>query len=162
MLTLLTIIVAISFAVFKNVQEFKDQNTAVQEEKKEVLGIVDGYLIDEDGMLLQRNTSSDYPEIKIETQSARGGEKIQGEEIKKTLAVLKELKKLNLEVDRVEVYNRERMDLIFRNSIKVFYNSAVDPYTFASSLQFMFSRFKIDGKMPAQIDFRFRKPVVKF
>lgn len=156
------LIAAISLVVFQNVQEVKNKNTDDKKEQKEILGMVAGYLIDEGGVLIRRSSNSDYPEIKIEIQSARGGEKIQGGEIETTLAVLKELKKLDLEVKEVEVYNKERMDLIFHNNIKVLYNSAVDPYPFASSLQFMFSRFKIDGKLPAEIDFRFRKPVVKF
>lgn len=156
------IIVVVSFVFIQNNQNIKKQVNEKEKPEKEVLGVIDGFSVDEDGLLLRRNADNNLPDIKIETQSVRGGEKVSGEEIEKTLRVLKELKKLGLEVKKVEVYNRERMDLIFANNTRIIYNSSVDPFTLSSSLQFMFSRFKIDGRMPVEIDFRYNKPVVRF
>ncbi len=120
------------------------------------------FSVDLKGQVRRVGESENLPQIVVLTEPLFGNERIENYEFNKILFILDRAEKSELDVEKIAVYNKERIDFYLKNGIMVTVNSELDADYFISSLQIMLSRFKIEGKVPASIDYRFNKPVVKF
>lgn len=123
---------------------------------------IDSLVLTADGVIATSSGSFEIPILTVHTDPLSPGDRIKGVEVQKTVEILALLKKNNVAVESVTIYNKDYCVLILPETIRVLYNSNSDARTLISSLQTMMAVFTIEGRIPEEIDFRFDKPVIRY
>ena len=121
---------------------------------------IGNYLIDEKGVVVSINETSNLPRIEADTEELYLQYKLDGQGITQTLKFIQVLKQLNLAVEKASLYNEEYTEIIMQDGVRVIYSSIKDPRQTAYILQEMFAIFSIEGESPKTIDLRFEKPAI--
>jgi hypothetical protein len=120
------------------------------------------YLLDEEGVVTQKlNENQNLPLILIkEDPQFKIGEKVNSQEIKKTIEILVGMKLRLLEPKVSRVISFREIEIWLGNETLAIFNGQKDVGVQLDSLQFIFSRSKIEGKQVKKIDLRFDKPLI--
>ena len=122
------------------------------------------YLIDQERVVIQKvDDNPNLPLILIKNElQLKVGEKITQEEVQKTMEILVGMKLRLLEPKLTRIVSLGEIEIWLENEILVLFNGQKDIGVQLDSLQFIYSRSKIEGKQIKKIDLRFDKPVVLY
>ena len=122
------------------------------------------YLIDQEGVVIQKvDANPNLPLILVKNDlQTKVGEKITQEEVQKTIEILVGMKLRLLEPKVSRVISFREIEIWLENEVLVLFNGQKDISVQLDSLQFIYSRSKIEGKQIKKIDLRFDKPVVLY
>ena len=114
----------------------------------------DFYLVDEDGVVLERTQKTNLPVI--------SGSRLEDERIKKAIGILLAFQ-LNLwEPKEIHLASESYLEIGFKDNLEVLFSLQKEAQIQLDSLQLIFSRAKIEGRNIKKIDLRFDKPVVSY
>lgn len=159
MILAISAILLYNFYPFVTAFQKKDKISPVHQE---LIAKISGFYLTNDGFIFKSKEEKSLPTIEVITAPLRGGEKVAGDDFKIIIELLNLVKNYKLEVEKITVYNKERMDIQLTSGPVVLISAKVSIPNFISSLQVILERFKIEGKVPLYIDMRFDKPVIKF
>jgi len=136
------------------------------EERTPVIAIENGdslLFVDEEGFILfQRDLEDTLPIMKIESIEISEQGIIESSQIINGIQIVLKTIDVGFSVSYITV-NQEKSEIIMiDSSTRIITPIAKDPEFLFSSLQLLLRQFRIEGKRPAVIDFRFDKPVVRF
>jgi hypothetical protein len=122
------------------------------------------YLIDQEGIVIQKvDANPNLPLILVKNDlQTKVGEKIAQEEVQKTIEILMGMKLRLLEPKVSRPVSFREIEIWLENEILVLFDGQKDIGVQLDSLQFIYSRSKIEGKQIKKIDLRFDKPVVLY
>lgn len=117
-------------------------------------------LLSLDGEVVGQTTSTSLPKLSISDLSQINDiSKIQKETLQKTLLILVLIGQAGQNPHGFLVQEELSVRV---DGIDVVFPTDKDPQVLVGSLQFIMSRFTIEGKKPVKIDLRFKNPVVTF
>lgn len=124
------------------------------------------FLIDEDGFVFQKifDKPKDLPVILIndpEVSFFIGGQ-VENEALIKTLSLLDQLRGNFIPFKQIALLEKETINVFLNEPIVASFSTKKSVALQVDSLQFILRQSKIEGKMPAFIDLRFNKPVIKY
>lgn len=122
------------------------------------------YHVDQEGTLLAKtNSPAGLPLILVEQlPELEIGEKLEQPGISKALFALMDLQLRPFEPKRVKIVSEREMEIQLNDQIRVILSLRKNLKDQLDSLQLIFSRTKIEGKQPGDIDLRFDKPVITY
>jgi len=120
-------------------------------------------IVDEDGFLLEKVKKTNLPIILTDQSIGLSiGGRLDRDEVVWTIALLKNLKLKLLEPQVTKIVSPRRIELTLKGGPVVVFSSRKEAEIQLDSLQFIFSRAKIEGKRISKIDLRFDKPVAVY
>lgn len=124
------------------------------------------FLIDEDGFVYQKvlTKPKNLALIIIDGFEASFylGQRMEDEVLVKSLSFIKGLKKSFIVFKQIVLSENGTITLFLNEPIIASFSAKKNILSQVDSLQFILRQSKIEGKIPALIDFRFNKPVVKY
>lgn len=122
------------------------------------MGIVNGYLVDEDGKVISVATNSALPKFTVEEQVLPG--KTLSKNQFNALMALNAVTNIFSENIPASLSGQILRLSIGQTEVILDVNSLPKSYT--SSLQLIFTRSKIDGNAPKTVDMRFNNPIIVY
>lgn len=122
------------------------------------------YLVDQEGIMVKKmEENPNLPLVLVKNDpQLQAGDKINQEEILKTIEILIGMKFHLLEPKITRVISLREIEIWLENEVLVLFNGEKDIDIQLDSLQFIYTRSKIEGKQIKKIDLRFDKPVVLY
>jgi cell division septal protein FtsQ len=122
----------------------------------------DFYLIDEEGIVVEKGTtSSQLPLILIKNDPRLAvGERFNQEEILKTSKILLKMKLRLIEPKLSRILSAGKVEIWLKDDVGVIMSGEKDIDSQLDSLQLILRRAKIEGEKIKEIDLRFDKPVL--
>ena len=120
------------------------------------------FLVDQEGVIVKKmEENPNLPLVLVKNNpQLQAGDKINQEEILKTIEILISMKLHLLEPKIARIISLREIEIWLENEILVLFNGQKDIGVQLDSLQFIYSRSKIEGKQIKKIDLRFDKPVI--
>lgn len=129
----------------------------------EVLAANGLFISDSDGVIFERAaTSSSLIRLNLSSKNLDLGNNIAQNEVKKAIDVIKESKKYNISMAKVDISDRKELQISLTDGTLVIIGENSDPEYIVSSLQTVLKRFTIEGTKISKIDFRFDKPYITY
>ena len=132
----------------------------VQVRLRSPIGIINGWLVDSEGIAYQKAESSALPEIRSDQNLSAGSPVYES-----SLLILKTLELLRSTIGvpfSSKLVNGTGLEVKLDSGMIILLNTDNTPAGWNDSLQLIFTRSKIDGKMPSRIDLRFRNPIISY
>lgn len=129
--------------------------------KPEFLTTGEFLIVDSEGVLLEKAESSNLPLLLLKgLLDLQVGQKVDQEEILITLKIIRDLKLALFEPKLGKIVFDRTLEIWLSDNLEVFFSLMKEEKPQLDSLQFIFSRAKIEGKKIKKVDLRFDKPVV--
>lgn len=123
------------------------------------------FLIDKNGFIFKKTFTKPEGLVIINTFSLETsfylGQKINDQWLVKTLLLIKSLDKNFVSFKKIVVLSRDNISLFLHEAVIASFSAQKNISQQVDSLQFILRQSKIEGKLPAYIDLRFTKPVIK-
>lgn len=122
------------------------------------------YLTDQQGVVVKKmEESQNLPLILFKSDPQfKTGEKITQEEVRRVIEIIVEMKLRLLQPKVSRIISPREIEIWLENETLVILNGQKEIDVQLDSLQFIYSRSKIEGKQIKKIDLRFDKPVVVY
>lgn len=119
--------------------------------------------LDEDAVVLPHgNDVPLLPVLHISSLDLIDNDRVANHSIKKSILIIRKLMEQGMTVDSLTIRDDiQEIEVVIGNE-KLVMLSSIDIEFFSSSLQLLLRQFRIEGKQPKEIDFRFNKPIVHF
>lgn len=142
----------------------------LEERQPEVAVMIEGapegnfYLVDREGVFLEKvASSSGLPFILVNSLAEpERGEKLDQSGIKRAVDLLVGLQLRLLKPQIAKITSEKEIEIQLGNEIQTIFSLKKDLEEQLDSLQFIFSRTKIEGRQPRRVDLRFDKPVITY
>ncbi|MBI4066822.1 hypothetical protein HY407_00410 [Candidatus Gottesmanbacteria bacterium] len=128
-----------------------------------ILSTSSAYLASLDGIILNKIDKASLPTNLTKIENIEGlkiGDKVPND-IKSLINISKDLKNANLQADKIKVDNTAQVaTFVLPSGTEFIISLTRNNETLPASLQLIMTRFRIEGREPTKIDFRFDKPIV--
>jgi len=120
------------------------------------------YFVDEQGVVVKKmEESQNLPLILFKNDPQfKNGQKINQGEVLKVIEIILGVKLRLLEPEVSRIINAQEIEVWLKDGVLTLFNGEKDIGVQLDSLQFIYSRSKIEGKQIKKIDLRFDKPVI--
>jgi cell division septal protein FtsQ len=129
-------------------------------EKRTAIGILNNFLSDEQGVLFAPAGASTLPKITIDKEFQLGMQI--DDKLRAVLQTLALLRQTISQPFSVKSYQGETLELSLDSGMELVLNANNTPKGWNDSLQLIFTRSRIDGKVPRKIDLRFNNPIISY
>jgi hypothetical protein len=155
--------VTLALASYAEVKDIKlgrklPKTLVVEIQLNRPMGIVNGYLVDEDGKIISVATTSALPKFTVDEQILPG--KTLNKNQLNALIALNAAANIFSENIPASLSGQILRFAIGQTEVILDVNSL--PKSFTSSLQLIFTRSKIDGNAPKTVDMRFNNPIIVY
>jgi len=121
------------------------------------------YIVDSEGVLLAKTKNSSLPLILLSQPIGLDiGQKIEEEEILRAINFLTNLRLNLFEPKQARIISPFSLEVLLKGDVTLLFSLKKEAQIQLDSLQFIFSRSKIEGKTIRKIDLRFDKPVLTY
>ncbi len=124
------------------------------------IGIINNFLVDDSGVVFSPASESTLPRITVDSE-IKIGSKIEDKHLSalQTLALFRQVVGSPF---TLKSYQGESLVIGLDSGMEIVLNANNTPKGWNDSLQLIFTRSRIDGKVPRKIDLRFNNPIITY
>lgn len=138
----------------------EDPVTQKEPEKTSIVAHIEPYYIDDQGVITRQRPAFFVPSIDVVTPPLIEGEQIIDPAIVSVLSLIQSFSRSQLAIEQVKIYNDNYIELALTDQTRVVCSVSCEPFSVVSTLQSIYTAYKIEGRKLDLVDFRFSKPFI--